>query len=63
MTINKKNIICPICGKKGTWTSENMNRPFCSSRCKLIDLGDWATEKHCVPGDPVDPHSVDDKEE
>jgi len=49
---NIKNITCPQCGKKGTWTKENIYRPFCSERCKLIDLGDWADEKHRVPGDP-----------
>jgi hypothetical protein len=31
------------------WRPENRNRPFCSERCKLIDLGDWATEKFRVP--------------
>jgi len=63
MPINKKDIICPTCGKKETWTPENSYRPFCSDRCKLIDLGDWAGEKHRVPGEPVDTHNLHDKEE
>jgi hypothetical protein len=37
------------------WTEENEYRPFCSKRCKLIDFGEWATEKHSIPGDPVFP--------
>jgi len=57
----KKDISCPHCGKKGTWTSENKYRPFCSERCKLIDLGDWAEEKYRVPGNPVDlPNNEED---
>jgi len=31
------------------WTPENSWRPFCSERCKLIDLGAWATERYRVP--------------
>jgi endogenous inhibitor of DNA gyrase (YacG/DUF329 family) len=31
------------------WSPENRYRPFCSERCKLIDLGAWATEKYRVP--------------
>jgi endogenous inhibitor of DNA gyrase (YacG/DUF329 family) len=63
MTIQTKDIVCPQCGKKNTWTPNNASRPFCSARCKLIDLGDWAEEKHRVPGDPVDPNDVDNTNE
>jgi len=31
------------------WRPENRYRPFCSERCKLFDLGDWAMEKYRVP--------------
>lgn len=58
---NKKQILCPTCGKVNTWTTENTNKPFCSDRCKLIDLGDWANEKFKVPGGPADP--MEDREE
>jgi len=34
-----------------------MWRPFCSERCKLIDLGDWAAEKFRVPESPPKPES------
>jgi len=41
---------CPQCRKPVQWRSDNPWRPFCSERCKLIDLGDWAAERHAIPG-------------
>ncbi|HCO66084.1 DNA gyrase inhibitor YacG, partial [Alloalcanivorax sp.] len=35
---------CPQCRKPSRW-DDNPWRPFCSERCKLIDLGDWASER------------------
>jgi endogenous inhibitor of DNA gyrase (YacG/DUF329 family) len=46
-------VTCPICGAAVSWTAENRWKPFCSERCKLIDLGQWATEKYRVPAEPV----------
>lgn len=43
---------CPHCRKPVQWRSDNPWRPFCSERCKLIDLGDWAAERHAIPGNP-----------
>jgi endogenous inhibitor of DNA gyrase (YacG/DUF329 family) len=40
-------IRCPVCNTLTTW-QENRFRPFCSERCKLIDLGRWATEQYKV---------------
>lgn len=42
-------VSCPICAAAVKWTAENRWKPFCSERCKLIDLGQWATEKYRVP--------------
>jgi endogenous inhibitor of DNA gyrase (YacG/DUF329 family) len=42
-------IKCPTCHQEVTWEN-NPNRPFCSKRCQLIDLGAWVTEKYRVPG-------------
>ncbi len=53
---NQQKISCPTCGKKNTWRTENKFRPFCSERCKLIDLGEWANESRKIPGDPIDPN-------
>ena len=35
-------VSCPSCKKSLRWTTDNPFRPFCSERCKLIDLGEWA---------------------
>lgn len=40
-------ITCPICKTVTTW-HENPWRPFCSERCKLIDLGKWASEEYRI---------------
>jgi endogenous inhibitor of DNA gyrase (YacG/DUF329 family) len=42
-------IRCPICRKVTTW-QENPWRPFCSERCKLVDLGKWASEEYRIEG-------------
>ena len=40
---------CPRCGEPSVWEG-NEFRPFCSERCKLIDLGAWATMNiDCLP--------------
>ena len=48
---------CPTCGKKVEWIEQNKFRPFCSERCKQIDLGAWADEKYAIPvvKQPEDP--------
>ena len=40
---------CPQCGGESEWSAANPFRPFCSERCKLIDLGAWASEAYRVP--------------
>ena len=40
---------CPQCGGESLWSADNTYRPFCSERCKLIDLGAWASESYRVP--------------
>jgi endogenous inhibitor of DNA gyrase (YacG/DUF329 family) len=50
---------CPTCGKKVEWSEHNKHRPFCSLRCKQIDLGAWAEEKYAIPSvNP--PEDIDD---
>jgi endogenous inhibitor of DNA gyrase (YacG/DUF329 family) len=46
-------IICPVCKNITTW-EENPFRPFCSERCKLVDLGAWASDEYRIPGSPAD---------
>ena len=50
-----KSVNCPTCQKQVEWVEESRFRPFCSERCKLIDFGAWATEKHSIAGDLVFP--------
>ncbi len=45
----KPVVTCPICGKDVVWGEESPHRPFCSERCKLIDLGQWANEGYRIP--------------
>ncbi|WP_133135270.1 DNA gyrase inhibitor YacG [Legionella rowbothamii] len=52
---NPQKIKCPTCDNPDTWKPENKFRPFCSDRCKLIDLGEWANESRKIPGEPADP--------
>lgn len=43
---------CPACGKPAAWEN-NPSRPFCSERCRLLDLGKWADGSYAIPADPV----------
>ncbi|QXP83172.1 DNA gyrase inhibitor YacG [Methylococcus sp. ANG] len=45
---------CPRCGKPVPWTEGQKFKPFCSERCRLIDLGGWANEDYAIPGEPAD---------
>ena len=40
---------CPQCGGDALWSPENRWRPFCSERCKQIDLGCWAADSYRIP--------------
>lgn len=42
-------IACPRCRKDAVFGPSNPFRPFCSERCRLIDLGAWADESYRVP--------------
>jgi uncharacterized protein len=46
----QRKTLCPIC-KKTISLEDNPFRPFCSERCKLIDLGKWASDDYRIPGD------------
>jgi len=47
--MNVKTVKCPACGKPVPWVPESRYRPFCSERCKQIDLGAWAAEQYTIP--------------
>ncbi|MGB6306226.1 MAG: DNA gyrase inhibitor YacG [Steroidobacteraceae bacterium] len=42
---------CPTCRRPVEWTTESPYRPFCSERCRLIDLGAWFSEERGIPDD------------
>ncbi|MCZ6501789.1 MAG: DNA gyrase inhibitor YacG [Gammaproteobacteria bacterium] len=42
---------CPTCDKAVAWISSSTYRPFCSGRCRLIDLGEWADGNRAIPAD------------
>lgn len=44
-------MVCPICGKEALPRAVNAAAPFCSPRCKVIDLGKWLNEGYRVPTD------------
>lgn len=44
-----RKINCRRCGNETVFAKENVYRPFCSERCKMIDLGLWANEEYRVP--------------
>ncbi len=48
-------VSCPHCGNPVEWSPASRWRPFCSERCKMIDLGAWGSEAYRVPAEPVDP--------
>ena len=49
MAKTPRKLRCPQCGGESLWSADNKYRPFCCERCKLIDLGAWASEAYRVP--------------
>jgi hypothetical protein len=43
---------CPTCRRKTAWTG-NPYRPFCSERCRVVDLAAWADGRYRIAGEPV----------
>ena len=62
-------VACPACGRAVEWTPASRWRPFCSERCRLLDLSGWMLEEYRIPAaappddapdgaeDPTDPYS------
>ena len=46
-----KVVVCPACNGKSIYAVSNPFRPFCSQRCKTVDLGAWASEDFRMPVD------------
>jgi endogenous inhibitor of DNA gyrase (YacG/DUF329 family) len=50
---------CPIC-KKPTDSEANTEFPFCSERCRVVDLGNWASEKYVISEPVIDEDALED---
>jgi endogenous inhibitor of DNA gyrase (YacG/DUF329 family) len=58
-----KTVPCPTCGKRVPWTGESRWRPFCSERCRLIDLGEWLDEGHRICETPGEGYGRPERDE
>lgn len=62
MKTKAPTVKCPQCGAEVTWMPDSKWRPFCSERCKQLDLGGWASERYRVPAAaPPDPDDRSDQ--
>lgn len=59
-TVNKRLVACPTCKQMVEYSTDNAFRPFCSKRCKLIDLGLWASEQYAIPVEEKSDQLMDD---
>jgi hypothetical protein len=59
--MSAKTILCPICKKPVDPASENV--PFCSDRCRLIDLGKWASGDYKISSPIFDPDILEEVEQ
>ncbi|HET7158513.1 MAG TPA: DNA gyrase inhibitor YacG [Burkholderiales bacterium] len=48
-TSKPRVVACPKCSAPVPWEPASRFRPFCSERCKMSDLGAWATESYRIP--------------
>ena len=49
MSAKVRKVPCPRCGTETEYSNANKWRPFCSERCRMIDLGKWAAEDYRLP--------------
>ncbi len=61
--MKQKIVSCPNCAKEVIWGKQSPWRPFCCKRCKLIDLGEWASESHKIEGESVMPENLLDPDD
>lgn len=60
MSGTAKIVACPNCGTEVVWDSSSKWRPFCSERCRLIDLGKWFEEEHKISTEDASHIAVQD---
>jgi hypothetical protein len=54
-----RTVPCPRCGALSKYSEANQWRPFCSERCRMIDLGKWASDEYRLPGEKKPPDDND----
>ncbi len=47
-------VACPTCGREVAWGPDAPERPFCSKRCRLIDLGEWFDGSRIIPSEDAE---------
>jgi len=57
-----RQVPCPTCGKLAAWSKQNRWRPFCSERCRLIDLGAWFEGAYRAPAEDQSPPQGGDQD-
>ncbi len=58
----ERRVPCPTCGRPAVYAASNRYRPFCSARCRGVDLGTWASEGYRVAADaPPDNDPLESK--
>lgn len=63
-SLPEKIVVCPACGGASLYSLRNRFRPFCSERCKNLDLGAWASERFRMPAEaPPDDQTYGDPKE
>lgn len=58
-----RTVACPACGNKAVFAESNPSRPFCSERCRMTDLGGWASEAYRIPAHPAEDEGTGSDEE
>ncbi|WP_302172560.1 DNA gyrase inhibitor YacG [uncultured Hydrogenophaga sp.] len=48
--LGERRVRCPACGGDSLYSAANPFRPFCTERCRQMDLGAWASEQFALPG-------------
>jgi endogenous inhibitor of DNA gyrase (YacG/DUF329 family) len=63
MSPSPRTVACPACGKNAPFDPSNRWRPFCSERCRLVDLGAWAEEAYRIPEErPAEERGADEND-
>jgi uncharacterized protein len=58
--MNAPRVRCPTCSRELVWSGEFPWRPFCSERCKMVDLGAWFAEERAITGEPAEKPEKDE---